>query len=83
MGASGVIRKIDKLGRIVIPVEFRKTLNIHLGEEVEIMLKGNTVMLQKHEERCVFCGSAIGLENVLNKKICEKCKVKMACSYRE
>lgn len=82
MNAEGVVRRIDKLGRIVIPVEFRKSLSIQLGEEVEIMLEGNTVVLQKHEERCVFCGSAISLEQALNKKICKKCKMKLAYSNK-
>ncbi len=81
MNAEGVVRRIDKLGRIVIPVEFRKSLSIQLGEEVEIMLEGNTVVLQKHEERCVFCGSSDNLEMHISRQVCMKCKDKILSSY--
>ena len=73
MDPVGVIRKVDKLGRIVIPAEFRKSLGVQLGDEVEIMFKGNTVIFQKHDERCVFCGSNDNIEMLINRQVCRKC----------
>jgi len=56
MATEGMVRKIDKLGRIVVPIEFRKSLGIQAGEDVEIRLEGNFIKVCKHEDGCVFCG---------------------------
>ena len=73
MDTVGIVRKVDKLGRIVIPAEFRKSLSLQLGEEVEIIMEGNTVVLRKYEERCVFCGSSDNIEILINRQVCKKC----------
>lgn len=73
MAADGIVRKIDKLGRIVLPVEFRRSLNLEVEEDVEIMLEGNYVKICKHEKGCIFCGkSTVGLYR--DKLVCERCR---------
>ena len=73
MAADGVVRKIDKLGRIVIPAEFRKSLGIEVEEDVEIMLEGGFVKISRHETGCIFCGkSTVGIYR--DKLVCEECR---------
>ena len=73
MAAEGIVRKIDKLGRIVLPVELRRSLNLEVEEDVEIMLEGNYVKIFKHEKGCIFCGkSTAGIYR--DKLVCEECR---------
>ena len=55
--ANGVARKVDQLGRVVIPVEMRKALRIDVGDLVMMSAEGERIVLEKVEQRCVFCGS--------------------------
>jgi len=73
MAADGVVRKIDKLGRIVIPAEFRKSLGIEVEEDVEIMLEGNYVKICKHQKGCIFCGSKTDTLMYKDKLVCNEC----------
>lgn len=73
MKSTGVIRKIDELGRIVIPKEVRKTLEIDIRDSVEIYVEGNSVLLRKYEPGCIFCGSSSNLNTYKDKLICKKC----------
>lgn len=57
MKSTGIVRKVDELGRIVLPAELRRTLNIAEKDPLEIYVDGSCVILQKFEERCVFCES--------------------------
>ena len=68
-----IIRNVDVLGRIVIPKEMRKELNIEPGNPVEIELNGKDLKVRKHEERCIFCGKK-AVHTYRNKKICNSCK---------
>ena len=68
-----IIRKIDELGRIVIPKEMRKELNLKTRDLIEIELEEREIVLRKHEDRCIFCGSNKNITNFRNKKICNKC----------
>ena len=78
MATGGVVRKIDKLGRIVIPAEYRKSIGVEVKEEVEILLKGNTVTLQKYEMGCIFCGNKYATSMYHEKWICDKCRKNLA-----
>jgi transcriptional pleiotropic regulator of transition state genes len=78
MAAGGVVRKIDKLGRIVIPAEYRKSIGIKVEEEVEILLEGNFVKICKHENGCVFCGEKISTNVHHGKLVCEACRKTLA-----
>ena len=73
MKSTGIVRKVDELGRIVIPIELRNNLKIAIKDPVEIYSEGNSIVLRKHEESCVFCGSTKNLTQFKDKLICNKC----------
>ncbi|CEO32954.1 AbrB/MazE/SpoVT family DNA-binding domain-containing protein [Paraclostridium sordellii] len=74
---KGIIRNIDSLGRVVIPKEFRKMLNIKENEPVEIACENGAITVKKHNDSCILCGSKEDLKNVKNILICEKCLEEM------
>ena len=67
------VRKIDELGRIVIPIEIRKFLEINEKDSLGISLENNGIFIKKEEPHCVFCGSTTDLHTLLEKSICKKC----------
>ena len=73
MKSTGIVRKIDELGRIVLPAEIRRTFDINEKDEVEIYTKDDMVLLKKYEMSCIFCGSLDNLRSYKDKKICAKC----------
>ena len=73
MKATGIVRKVDELGRIVLPIELRRTLNIDIKDPVEIFVDGDSVMLKKYEPACIFCGSSDNVRQVRGKNICAAC----------
>ena len=73
MKAIGIVRKVDELGRIVIPKELRRTLNIEEGDQLEIFVDGKEVILRKYEPGCVFCGNVKYVVEFKGKKVCTNC----------
>lgn len=73
MKSTGIIRKVDELGRIVLPIELRRTLDIAERDELEIYMENDRIVLQKYEPSCVFCSSSEGLVNYRGKNICRHC----------
>ncbi|MBQ4545869.1 MAG: AbrB/MazE/SpoVT family DNA-binding domain-containing protein [Oscillospiraceae bacterium] len=73
MKSTGIVRKVDELGRIVLPIELRRTLNIEEKDALEIYVDDNSIMLKKYEPACIFCGSADGVTEFKGKNICEHC----------
>lgn len=73
MKTSGIIRHIDELGRIVVPKEMRRSLDIAAEDPVEILLEGDSIRLRKYQTSCVFCGSAEGLSEFKGKTLCRAC----------
>ncbi len=73
MKSTGIIRKVDELGRIVLPIELRRNLDIAERDELEIFTENDRIILQKHESSCVFCGSAQGLSTYKGKNLCRSC----------
>ncbi len=72
--STGIVRKVDELGRVVIPIELRRTLDINIKDSLEIFIDGNYIMLRKYEPACVFCGQADKDSVVFKgKMICPKC----------
>ena len=67
MKATGIVRKVDELGRIVLPIELRRTLDINIKDPVEIYVDGDFIMLKKYEPACVFCGSATDVTEINGK----------------
>ena len=78
MKSTGIIRKVDDLGRIVLPIEIRRTLDIAERDEVEIYMENERIILQKYEPACIFCGSSRGLISYRRKNVCQECVSKMA-----
>ncbi len=73
MKSTGIIRKVDELGRVVLPIELRRTLDIAERDELEIFTENDRIILQKHESSCVFCGSVQGLTSYKGKNLCRTC----------
>lgn len=74
MKSTGMIRRVDELGRIVIPKEMRDMFNIVEKDLMEIFIDGDNIILRKYEESCIFCGNTKNLVTYKNKLICNKCK---------
>lgn len=73
MKSTGIVRKVDELGRVVLPIELRRTLNIDIKDPMEIFVEGDLVILKKYEPACVFCGEAANVKNFRGKNVCHKC----------
>ena len=78
MKSTGMVRKIDALGRIVIPKEIRETYGIKENDPLEILSDGNTLILRKYEPACTFCGSTKDTVAYESKIICRKCLDKLS-----
>ncbi len=73
MKSTGIVRKVDELGRIVLPIELRRTLNISKKDALEIYVDGESILLKKYEPACVFCGNAYDVTVYKTKNICAEC----------
>ncbi len=73
MKNTGVKRKVDELGRIVIPIELRNKLNILEDDTLDIYIDRNSIVLKKEENTCMFCGSTKNLVSFKEKQICHDC----------
>ncbi len=73
MKSLGTVRKIDELGRIVLPIETRKRLGIGPKDPVEIFVEKDRVILKKYEPACVFCGDSNHISEYKDKLICKNC----------
>ena len=73
MKSTGVVRQLDTLGRIVLPIELRRTLDIAERDELEIYMDNDRIVLQKFEPSCVFCASSCNLVNYHGRNICMDC----------
>lgn len=78
MKSTGIIRKVDDLGRIVLPIELRRTLDIEERDELEIYMENDRIILQKFEPACLFCGSSRNLISHRRKNVCQECVRKMS-----
>lgn len=73
MKSTGIVRKVDELGRIVLPIELRRTLDIAVKDALEIYVDDGTVILKKYEPSCIFCGSSKDVITFKGKNICPRC----------
>ena len=73
MKSTGMVRKIDELGRVVIPIEIRNTLNIESRDPLEIFVEGDRIVLTKYEPSCLFCRAADNTVFFNGKRICRDC----------
>lgn len=73
MKSTGIVRKVDELGRVVIPIELRRTLGIGEKDALEIYVDGERIMLKKYEPACIFCGNADHVTYFKGKIVCNAC----------
>ena len=73
MKSTGIVRKVDELGRVVLPIELRRTLDINLKDSLEIYVDGENVILKKYSPACIFCGEAADITDFKGKNICPDC----------
>ena len=73
MKATGIVRRVDDLGRVVLPIELRRMLGIEEKDPMEIFVDGDNIILKKYEPACVFCGSTRDIFIFKDKNICPEC----------
>jgi AbrB family transcriptional regulator, transcriptional pleiotropic regulator of transition state genes len=76
--STGIVRKVDELGRVVIPIELRRTLGIEVKDALEIYVDGEKIILKKYEPACIFCGNADNVKHFGSRLVCRECIDKMA-----
>ena len=77
MKATGIVRKLDQLGRIVIPKELRTTFDLKDTDPIEIFVEANDIILRKYQPACIFCNDANDVIQIEGKNVCRKCLKKM------
>ena len=73
MKSTGIVRKVDELGRIVLPIELRRTLDIAERDSLEIFVDGASIVLRKYQPSCVFCDSDKNVVSFKGKNVCPNC----------
>lgn len=73
MKSTGMVRKIDELGRIVLPIEIRKTMGIENRDAIEIFVDEDKIVLKKYQPACIFCGNADNVTYFRGKLVCHDC----------
>ncbi len=77
MKSTGVVRKVDELGRIVLPISIRQVMDINEKDSLEIFTDENKIILQKYQPSCVFCNNADNIVFFNNKRVCRSCLEKI------
>lgn len=77
MKSTGIVRKVDELGRIVLPIEMRRTLDIAEKDALEIYVDGDNIILRKYQPTCIFCDNAKGVISFKGKNVCPECISKL------
>ena len=78
MKSTGIVRKLDELGRVVIPKEIRGKLDIDEKDSIEIYVEGTSIILKKSELGCIFCNNTKDLLSFKEKLICKPCLEKLS-----
>ena len=77
MKSTGIVRKVDELGRVVLPMELRRTLGIIEKDSIEIYVDFEKIFLKRYEPACVFCNNASEIQVFHGKKVCRECATAM------
>lgn len=77
MKSTGIVRKIDELGRIVLPIELRNSMNLNPKDTLEIFVDDEKIILKKYQPACIFCGNADDVTFFYDKRICADCLKKL------
>lgn len=81
MKSTGIVRKVDELGRIVLPIEMRRTLDIAEKDALEIYVEGDSIILRKYQPACIFCDNMKNVVSFQGKNICSDCLVKIKTKF--
>ena len=81
MKSTGVVRRMDDLGRIVLPKELRKSLGIEVKDPIEIFTDEDRIILQKYQPSCIFCNNADEVVFFAGKRICRTCLEKLKTEF--
>lgn len=73
MKSTGIVRRVDELGRVVIPIELRTQFGIAVKGPIEIFVDGTSIVLRKYEQSCIFCGNTENLKDFKGKLVCDNC----------
>ncbi|MBP3270891.1 MAG: AbrB/MazE/SpoVT family DNA-binding domain-containing protein [Ruminococcus sp.] len=73
MKSTGIIRNVDDLGRIVLPIEIRRTFDLDTKDQVEIYTDNDMIILKKFQRSCIFCKSSEDIKIYKDKAVCAKC----------
>ena len=73
MKSTGIVRKVDSLGRIVLPIELRRVMGIDIKDPIEIFVDEGKIILKKYQPACMFCDNANDIVTFKDKKICKTC----------
>ncbi len=74
MKSTGMVRPVDGLGRIVLPIELRRVLDIDKDSALEVYVDKDSIVLKKYQPACIFCGSAEDIEQYQGRNICRACR---------
>ena len=77
MKSTGMVRRVDELGRVVLPAEIRQSLDIKVKDALEIFTDKDRIILQKYTPFCIFCNSADNMVTYEEKRICKECLEKL------
>ena len=81
MKSTGVVRKVDELGRIVLPIEIRKILDIKQKDAIEIFTDDDRIVLQKYQPACIFCDNTTDIVYFNGKRVCASCVEKLKSQF--
>lgn len=73
MKSTGIVRKLDELGRVVLPIELRRTMDLSIHDTVEIFVEDDRIILKKYHPACIFCGDARNVTTFKGKLVCANC----------
>ncbi len=83
MKSTGIVRKVDELGRIVLPIELRRTLDIAEKDSLEIYMDGPSIVLKKYQPTCVFCDESKDITVFRGKNVCARCLKELQTAEKE
>lgn len=83
MKATGIIRRVDELGRVVIPIEIRNQFNIVEKDQIEVYVDDSSIILKKYEPNCIFCGNTENLVEYKEKLVCNNCSNQLSLLQEE
>jgi transcriptional pleiotropic regulator of transition state genes len=75
--ATGILRRVDEMGRVVIPKELRESLELKSEDSIEIFVENDKIVLQKYEKSCLFCDNTDNIIIYMGKRVCNSCLEEM------